>query len=69
MISVRSSANTPSKAMPTIRNGSEMSQTTGHRISASNASGQHTTSNSSHSRSYSIRPPSARAAPGAARRP
>src|SRR5690349_20804546 len=42
----RKNANTASNAMPSSRNGSEISQTIGQSTSASNAIGQHSTNNS-----------------------
>jgi len=50
----RSSENTPSTAMPSNRNGSEISHTIGHNNSARMASGQHTTSNRHHKRNLII---------------
>ena len=39
--------------MPTIRNGIDKSQTIGHKISATNAIGQHSTSNIDHNSNMS----------------
>src|SRR6185437_2694003 len=54
MNSARRNSNTPSTAKPSRRNGSAISHTSGHRISASNASGQQKISNSNHSRKVII---------------
>lgn len=50
----RSNSRTPSTAIPTIRNGSKISQTNGYSSKASKASGQHSTSKMHHSRNFTI---------------
>jgi hypothetical protein len=49
-----SSAKTASQAMPSRRNGNEMIQTTGHRMSARSANGAHS-ANKTHQRTTVIR--------------
>ena len=44
------SARNASAAIPTIRNGIDKSHTIGHKTSATNAIGQHNTSNIAHNR-------------------
>ena len=50
----RSKANTPSTAIPTRRNGKLNTQTMGQSSSASNASGQHTSSSNNQSNNFSM---------------
>jgi hypothetical protein len=45
-----SNPNTPSTAIPKIRNGKRINHTNGYAISASKASGQHSTSKMHHKR-------------------
>jgi hypothetical protein len=52
---IKSSA--PPTAIPTIRNGSNINQTIGYKISASNANGQHKTNKMHHSKNLIIAPP------------
>ena len=50
------SPSAPSTAIPTIRNGSSNSHTSGYSTSAANASGQHSTSRMHHKRNLITRP-------------
>ena len=57
MIMARSNAKTPSSAMPTRRNGSEINQTIGQSSNASMASGQQVTHSNNHSSSFTMTQP------------
>src|SRR5260370_3218071 len=50
------SSSTPSTAIPTMRKGSRISQTSGYSTSASNASGQQNTSRTHHKRNVIMTP-------------
>ena len=54
MMTARNNSNTPSTAIPSRRNGSEISHTIGHSTSARIANGQQITNNKAHKRKLII---------------